>query len=120
MTTKSSFSLLIAFSLIAAVSTYAGGDRKEKREAFKACATELGISLPDRKGNPEQREIIKSCMKEAGFKKRDHSDVAKVAREKCFADNKITKPKFERPSGEKREQLKACLAKKGFTRGERT
>ena len=119
MTTKSAFSVLFVFSLLAAMSTYAGG-HGEKREAFKACATELGIKLPERKIDKEQRQVLRSCMKTAGFERKDHSVAAKAARTKCFADNNIVKPNSERPSKEQRHEIKACLAKKGFTRGKRT
>ena len=66
--------LLFTLTLILSASSYARGGQGQdsgRREAMDACASELGISKPERGTRPSQedREAIDKCMSSKGYER---------------------------------------------------
>lgn len=69
---------LLLFSLASAVlfsgRAFAAGDEETRREAFRSCAKENGVSKPVRGQRPseEDRAKMKACMTAKGFERPPH------------------------------------------------
>lgn len=117
---------LVSLSLIMMMSVACANNDKDshkedRKQAFKACAEELGIKKEEgQRPSREDRERIRNCMEEKGFKKefkhRPQGDNKfKEAMKACIEENRLKKPEMgETPSAEDRALMQECLKKKGF------